>query len=165
MFRYAVPLTGARHVQKRRLLALRDRLLSLQAARPGHQPEKLLGFFPNTFPPPAASIREASTRRGVMVDSRLDPTRFQARGPTRVGSLPPRPGRASQGRSMTSGLAAMSCSGQGRVPAGYWNVGSREEVPLRRVGLARFSKSPVYKAERPGTCGRTSARKRNLTRK
>ena len=61
-----------------------------------------------------------------MADSRPDPTRFQARGPTRVGLLPHRAGRASKGRSMTSGLAAMSWSGRGGVVAGYWNVSTRE---------------------------------------
>ena len=65
-----------------------------------------------------------------MADSRPDPTRFKARGPTRVGPLPPRAGRASKGQSMTSGLAAMSWSGRGRVVAGYWNARSR-----RRAGI------------------------------
>ena len=57
-----------------------------------------------------------------MTDSRLASSRFQARGPDRVESLPPSPGRASQGLAMTSGLAAMSWS-QGRVAVGSWNVG------------------------------------------
>lgn len=63
-----------------------------------------------------------------MLDSRLVSTRFQARGPGRVGSLPPSPGRASQGRPMTSGLVGMGWSSRGRVTAGYWNVSSNNSV-------------------------------------
>jgi hypothetical protein len=51
-------------------------------------------------------------------------TRFQVRGSGRAEMLPPRAGRAFQGRSMTSGPASTSWPILGRVAGPCWNVGS-----------------------------------------
>ena len=154
MFRYAVPQTGARRLQSSDSLPSSGRLLRLQFAGPEEQPTMFSGFSRNTTGLLPGSIREASTRRGVMADSRPDPTRFRARGPTRVGPLRPCAGRASKGRSMTSGLAAMSWSGRGGIVAGCWNVSSRKDIVAMRL---RASLQPAD-AKEPWLCSLRSGR-------